>query len=194
MYSFIVCTWYPIAVFYKCERPIKILFSLLFLSSLTVLSSCSYLYSFEEFVTEGVDSMFKKDVSRELPAKPQRLSRGVSKRVKASSVPVIIPVDSYKAAVRYGASLPPLRLVKVYTKSISNRTPLPQYRLFEVHPKGPFGILGLKNGDVLYGAHDRAILNPNNFLLYPKALLVDKKSTISFIRESKALKLVVSLQ
>jgi hypothetical protein len=112
-------------------------------------------------------------------------------------IPVIISKESFLNGIESTAGLPAIRLVRVY-QNVSggiggNVRSVPEYRMFHVHQKGPFGILGLKDGDVLVGLNDRVVTAPDMFRFYPQALLADSKSQLIYRRSGKLFKAEIEI-
>lgn len=110
-------------------------------------------------------------------------------------VPVIVSTKSFQQAIDAVSALPKIRMVRVYqTASMGAGKDIPEYRMFHVHKNGPFGLLGIKEGDVLLGVSDRLIPTPDILAFYPQALLHDKKGTLLYRAGGKIIQAEITLQ
>ena len=72
-----------------------------------------------------------------------------------------------------------LRVVPTYSRE---ETGTPLYRLFDVHPKSVYGVLGLKNADVLVAANERYLRNPFVFKQFVRLLRNESSARIEIVR------------
>jgi hypothetical protein len=105
----------------------------------------------------------------------QRLTPPDIKRVELS-----ITRDQLLTALEQDVLTDRLRVVQTFSSQESGNVPL--YRLFDVHPKSIYGILGLKNADILVAANERYLRNSLVFKQFVRMLRGESTAMIEVVR------------
>lgn len=100
----------------------------------------------------------------------------------ARVISIQVPRAEYAAAVRNIDMLRRLRLVEVVASEEVGRSIFPEYRLFNIEPKGPYALLGLVEGDILVSANDYVLNDPERFRRYVQVLMRESGETFIEIR------------
>ena len=147
-------------------------------SCLVVLGGCSLLSRFDN---QDVEKNRFKD-------------RAVLEMLNEIPTVLVKPVArmALESAVQRSAKSSGPRVVPVFRRN--SRIVFPEHRIFELQKDGPLVLLGLKNGDILLGINDRALVQPELLGLYPSAVLQDGKSSVIVRRGEQLFELQIVLE
>ncbi|MCB0320771.1 MAG: hypothetical protein KDD60_07565 [Bdellovibrionales bacterium] len=125
---------------------------------------------------------------------PPRFSDLVPSPGDITQQQVRISKEKFSAAVTEAAGLPEVRVVPVFRRTAERQfSGVPEYRIFQVHPSSPFALMGVHDGDILLALHDFILLDPEVVPFFPRALLVDRNTSLLIRREGKLINLQIEL-
>jgi hypothetical protein len=105
----------------------------------------------------------------------QRLTPPDIKRVE-----MMISRDQLLTALEQDVLTDKLRVVQTFSSQEAGSVPL--YRLFDVHPKSVYGVLGLRNADILVAANERYLRNSIVFKQFVRMLRNEREAMIEVVR------------
>jgi len=91
-----------------------------------------------------------------------------------------IPREQLLTALDQDVLTDRLRVVQTFSSQETGSMPL--YRLFDLHPKSVYGVLGLRSADILVAANERYLRNATVFKQYVRLLRNEKVATIEVVR------------
>lgn len=118
---------------------------------------------------------------------PVEISALRPKPIEQQTVQRQIPRTELLQALQQGEVINSPRIVQIFFRSGETDLSFPVYRLFEVHPKSAYALLGLQAADVIVAANNYIIFNQQQFRNYIRALPQQSEGSIEIKRAGQPL-------